>query len=155
MMGGDDPEARTDDKGYFILNGLPPGQIRLAVEHRDYLDDKVEEVRVIRRETNTIPKVELVRGGTIHGIVYDDNGEATVHAMVMIRKLNEEGNSGRPQIAAVENGAYSQGGLAAGTYHLTVQRFGGGGPVRFGGDSEPDAVVEISAGQTVEKNIRP
>lgn len=168
---GDDSELMTDENGYFLLTGIPPGKVDLQVKHRKYMDGSIKQMEVVRGETRQAPAVELALGGRIYGTVYNSKGEPTQTATILIYQM-EDGKRGEPRfLMPQENGVYSQSGLAAGEYEIDVhviemQADGGGGfgmiTAAVGGEEgdeeeerQPAAIVTLTEGAQVLQDLHP
>ena len=156
MTLGPEDRVTTDEKGYFLISGLPAGKVSLAVDHQEFINTKVEDVEVVRAETREIDKVTLERGGTLHGTVYDETGAPFQRGSLLLFSIDEEGDRGRPKFLTLRpDGGYSQGGLTSGTYQLKVQRWntdGGAMHLSFG-EGEPDAEVRLKVDEERRVNI--
>ncbi|MCA8959225.1 MAG: sigma-70 family RNA polymerase sigma factor [Planctomycetes bacterium] len=123
---GSDPGSneKTDENGYFLLSGLPVGDVDLEFSSSDWIDQVIEKVSVARGVTRRLPPLELLRGATIRGRVLAEDGSPVKQGGVIIRLVGDEG--GKPQWTPIDaSGEFEQNGLAAGTYEVQVHRWKG------------------------------
>ncbi|MEM7164043.1 MAG: sigma-70 family RNA polymerase sigma factor [Planctomycetota bacterium] len=164
---GDDSDLMTDENGYFLLTGVPPGKVDLQIKHNKFVEGVVKGVDVVRGETRQAPPAVLERGGRIYGTVYNADGNPTQTATVLIFPI-EKGKRGEPRfLMPNEKGVYSQSGLRAGEYEIdlhVIEMSGGGGigmiKAAAGGDeedeeTEPAAIVRLAEGAEVLQDLHP
>lgn len=150
--------VRTDENGAFIVTGLAPGPVVLTVEHSDYMEKTLPEATIVRGETTELPTTTLEKGARIYGIIRDAEGNPTQRGNLLLYKLDEEGNRGRPEfVMPASEGNFSKTGLTSGTYEVEVHSWGSGSAAAIatgGGRREPDAVIELRPEQELEHDFQ-
>jgi hypothetical protein len=125
------PQATSDPRGGFRLDGLAPGDYRLEAEATGYARTELEHVRVPTREPL---EVALRPAGVLEGFVVDARGQPAAQAEVLVSGLKAQ------QLTTGEGGGFSVE-LEPGTYGVSARR------------GEEAAALEdplvLSAGRTV------
>ena len=69
------PSARTDRKGEFLLEGLAPGEVSLIANAQGFAQGKSVALDLKPGGTAQDVELRLSRGGTLTGLVLDEEGE--------------------------------------------------------------------------------
>lgn len=152
-MGGGDDDVKTDADGYFLYPGLAPGELEFKVQHRDYLEQTIDKVLIVKGETREVPLVKMERGASIRGTVFGRDGQTTNQATLMFYRLDEDGNRKRPVFTTVDSdGGFVQSGLEGGTYEVEVRAWDQMNEEDR--ESTGPTVVEVEPGQEVRQDMR-
>lgn len=84
---------KADDQGIFLLNDLPPGDLRLLVKGNS--GDRIHEKNLSLKSNAVLPelKIQLEKGNSISGVVVDDNGTTLTNALVYYFGLDVFGSA--------------------------------------------------------------
>ncbi len=150
------PTAMTDANGYYVLSGLPAGEVDLEYHDSKFIDRTVEKVRVLRAQTRRLEPVLLERGGGVKGRVQNAAGEPLVSGGLFIEGLNADGEStGKPTMIGLDDqGRFEQLGLASGSYRLSANDWSAAATE---GGNEPATkvvVVQLDPDEIETVNIR-
>ncbi len=128
--------TRTDENGNYTLQGLADGQYRVMAKapgrvQKFYLNtlqhDEATLVVVTAGQDTADINFDLEPGGTISGVVYDDQGNPL--ADISVQGSQIEGRPGGSGTTTREDGTYTLEGLPFGEYKISAP---GGG--RWGAD---------------------
>jgi len=109
--------GRTDDAGVFRIQSVPPlAPFTVTITHDSYKELKVENVRASDRQQDFV----MDPGLRVAGIVVDPDGDPVAGAQLYI---SVPGGFNKRVTAGVD-GHFEAGGLAEGTYQITVQESG-------------------------------
>lgn len=75
---------RSDAKGQFQLNGVPPGALRLCASHAGFATSAPVAVRLGSGEQSSGVELRLTRGGVLEGELQDPNGQPIPHVRVQL-----------------------------------------------------------------------
>ena len=132
-------EVRTDSGGRFVLSGMPRGPLLLRVEHGDFLFEDLPGLDVPAGGIE-LGTVELVRGSTLEGAVFDADGLPMRSSSIELTRLREDETEARDKsvyFQVEKDGRFSKSGLRAGRYRLRVH-----------GLAELDQFVDLGADET-------
>ncbi len=159
--GRDQARLLTDDRGRFLFRGLPPGEryTLLAAklgyvngQHGGRYGRNPRPVVLTAGQWFPEARIELVRFGSISGIVVDEASEPVVGAFV--RVLTQMWISGRQQwtmgdpVRTDDLGRYRFSNLAAGRYVVSVPSAQNALPAEPGND--PGITRALNDGQVVD-----
>jgi len=120
-MGGGD-RTYTDGDGYFVLDGLEPGQLTLHFDHDEY---EATDLDVDTAGNADDLRVILPAGATLTGIVVrDEDGAPIPNATVNLAVVGGDRFSGGQLATTGPDGAFSMEGVPAGRYTLAVEATG-------------------------------
>lgn len=137
----------SEKDGSFVLDGVPPGRMALAVSARDYAERRLEVVSA----ANMLPlEIAMSTGGTLAGYLAAADGVTPVQGYVGLFRVGANfGGSARTD----EAGTFSYSNLPAGRYRLTGQAESGGTVEReiALGENEriTGIVLTLSTGHTI------
>lgn len=135
--GGADRRARTNKSGEFVLDSLPPGLLRLTVEHPRFVTEEQEPV-----DPKTEPKVvvRLETALALSGRVIDEQtGKPIPVYAIAAREVNDWGNRGGPGGDQNQRSRGRRGGGDAGQGPDQGRRRGGSDDNNGGGNEAQDA----------------
>lgn len=95
--------VKTQD-GHFTLENLPAGTGTIKVVHPDYAFMIVNQINIIEGQTTAVDVV-LTGGGTVEGIVYDDEGEPAVQEVIHFFPAHHSNHDQSGQVASVTTDA--------------------------------------------------
>ncbi len=134
--------ATTNSSGVYTITGLPPGTYTLTIKGCSagtYFTQTIASIQVIGGKTTT-ENVTLVQAATITGTITDSAGKALAGACVAASPSG--GNT-----TTNSSGVYTLGGLAAGTYTLTIKGCTAGTYL-----NKTITGVQVAAGKTKTQN---
>ncbi|MGE3166752.1 MAG: sigma-70 family RNA polymerase sigma factor [Planctomycetota bacterium] len=152
---GQGERVKTDTDGRFTYEGLAPGKTQLVIAHAQFISATTEVVEVLRDGKHDLQTVELRRGGTIRGTVYDADGRPTWRVGILFFAVDEQGQRGEPRFTRPKaDGSFSQSGLEDGLYQLELNPWeeSGSTSVRMNAE-QPTLEVRVREGQTVERDL--
>ena len=77
--------ARTDKDGRYAIENVQEGFFVVKASHGDFSGGEMEKaVQVPRQGETTFPKLELMRGGSLRGVVYGEEGDPEPAARVQL-----------------------------------------------------------------------
>jgi len=85
MQNGGIPEVFTDAGGEFELQGLDPGPVSLVASLEGFAASEPSSSTVAAGQTTSGIVLQLRTGGSLTGIVYDDEGEPAPGRMVIVQ----------------------------------------------------------------------
>lgn len=106
--------AKTDARGRFRLEGLSPGNHRLAAKHSGWAQSETVQVAAGSRGV----ELSLRIGSTLTGRVFDPAGEPLAGASVWAEGGSESGVS---RVTTDSDGAFVLNRVAPGRYRLTAE----------------------------------
>ncbi|MBU0755290.1 MAG: carboxypeptidase regulatory-like domain-containing protein [Planctomycetes bacterium] len=126
--GGEKPlkSVSSDEKGRFILRGIPQGAYELTASHEDHTNSLPLPVNVDQGDRVENLELRLGLSGSIKGTVYDVFGEAKPGARVQCRELTGQDFLGT-MASADSEGVYGIKGLSPGEYQVRLLDDTGGG----------------------------
>lgn len=127
-------EVVTDANGCYRLGQLPAGgDVALRVERPGFVDSWArfrasEEVRSEAAATcGEVDDIELLRAGSIVGVVVDQERRPVPGVAVTWQRLQSSvrgGGPSRPVAVSATDGSFEVSGLPAGDYELSARRYG-------------------------------
>jgi hypothetical protein len=118
-------KATTDKDGYYVLHGVPAGQVDLKTRHADHPSSKRRTVKVVKGRIQSGVDFLLEPGCAIAGVVTDEAGNplggirVTASSDATRSTFDFMTIAGWSQRAKTdENGAFTVNGLSEGTYKL-------------------------------------
>lgn len=135
--------AKSDYSGRFVVTGVAPGPYMLEFESGEYGTVRLDNITVVRREPTDVGEVVMQPGGTVRGVVTDQDGNPVRDATVYAR-----GESGaKKQTRTDAGGNYLFQGIRTGRVPIAVRTTLGSRTVyRF-------AFVEVIGEQTSYLNF--
>ncbi|MEQ1631218.1 MAG: carboxypeptidase-like regulatory domain-containing protein [Planctomycetota bacterium] len=137
MQSGTLRSATTDQRGFYTIDGLPPGQYAVFKSRLDERADNIplELLSNMRLKTVSVQKGKRVRldiadesedGVRVHGVVRE-NGAPVPRALVTLLGADRDGilGMGVRANAAGHDGRYEVVGIKPGSYVVQVSRFQG------------------------------
>ncbi|MGE3174414.1 MAG: carboxypeptidase regulatory-like domain-containing protein [Planctomycetota bacterium] len=137
MQSGTLRSSTTDARGYYRIDGLPPGQYAVFKSRMDERADNIplELMSNMRLKTVTVRQGQTARldiederedGVRVHGVVRE-NGAPVPRALVTLLGTDRDGifGMGVRAKAAGDDGRYELVGIAPGSYVVQVTRFQG------------------------------
>jgi uncharacterized GH25 family protein len=83
--------ASSDDRGKFILKGLPTGEVELVAKSIHHLEEVVSGVKVSEGLTTRDVKFVLKQGAHVKGVILDGDGQPVRGAQVLARDVSPSG----------------------------------------------------------------
>jgi len=122
--------ALSAEDGSFVLEGLPAGELRLGVQHRDFAPTRSELLTIELGKVQSGIVLELRRGGGVEGRVLDGRDEPLPGALVFVATPPFDGRGGGEgdgqseiyQARADAEGYYRIERMRAGSYFLGCTR---------------------------------
>ncbi len=113
----------SDAEGRFKITGLPAGSGSLIAEHDLFADSERLSVKLPQESPEAL-RLALRAGGSIEGLVKDEEGKALPHATITARAVREKGDR-RPmqdelQSIANAEGKYRIDGVIPGPWDLRL-----------------------------------
>ncbi|MFC2085073.1 SUMF1/EgtB/PvdO family nonheme iron enzyme [Bacteroidota bacterium] len=108
-VSADNKETYTDSSGYFVLNNLKNGELRIFLYKEGYQGDSSTYVEVNKKEMIT-QNFTLIKLGGIYGTVKNSNGEAIVGAEISTNPesiITYTDENGYYEITSLQEGEYS------------------------------------------------
>ena len=141
----------TDVDGRFEAAGLPPGKVRIGVEHDDY---EAASTSAELKEGGSSVEVPLSRGSSLGGVVLSESRQPVAGAEVSLGGANAPGRGPEGDTALADaSGRFRFDHLAPGRYTLRARGAGrSSDPVEavvVADASKEDVVVVLSGGATV------
>jgi carboxypeptidase family protein len=119
-FGGDEETAFTKQDGGFELDGLPAGSYELFATESSWSGSEPRGLELKNGDTLTALVIELRRGGTVHGVIYDAKGQPDSGRSIMA--FTQGGApSGRNSTTSDERGEFTLERLEPGTYQVMAQ----------------------------------
>ncbi|MGH7151356.1 MAG: carboxypeptidase regulatory-like domain-containing protein, partial [Planctomycetota bacterium] len=146
-MGDGGETSKTDSEGKFRLEGIPPGTYVLNATLENYADGRREGISMDRDAKVPGVDLSLAQGGGIGGTVVDSLGSPVPFALVEVAPKQGE----TKRAVAGPDGAFTIGGLAAGTYDVSARIPGPPGPNERRA-SQPG--VRVEAGRKASIDLR-
>lgn len=84
----------TTPEGAFTLNHLPAGVETLKVAHPDYAPAIVKTAEILEGRNHEGLEITLLSGGTLEGVVYDDQGLPVAKEILYVQDATGYGGSG-------------------------------------------------------------
>ena len=145
------PGLSTDVDGRFEAVGLPPGKVRIAVEHQDY---EATSTSAELKEGGSSVEVPLSRGSSLAGVVLSESRQPVPGGEVSLGGANASGRGPDGDTALADaSGRFRFDHLAPGRYTLRATGAGrSSDPVEavvVADASKEDVVVVLSGGATV------
>ncbi len=134
--------ARTDYAGFFRIATAGGGTYALELEHPQYIFSRLYPVNVRPRGTTDVGRIYLEAGGSIQGVVIDEEGYGVNWARVKVSGVNPE-----KQTRTNSLGNYLLMGVRPGRWPLVVDANVGGRRVYV------YRLVDVVAGETREENF--
>lgn len=112
----------SDEKGYYEINGIPPGEVEVMATHPEYADALDT---LIRAETGVEKSRDIVmtEGVNVYGIVTGAGGEPVTRARVRIG-LDYYHSGLHRETTSDKNGFYKFERVASGNYNFEVSAEG-------------------------------
>jgi len=132
----------TRSDGYFVLEGVPEGEVTVTATHADYAPGTASGVQT-KVGTKVSVRIELRAGGTVRGRAMRA-GSPAASGWVTARPRGDGGTQRNTQTDA--DGAFELKGLAPGDYLIIVESNGRGG-------AQLRRAVTVIEGQTVEIDL--
>ena len=118
---GDSYDATSKEDGSFRIEGLKPGNYKLNAESDDWGPSPEELVRIEEGQIVADITLQLVKGGTIIGVVYDKSGSTVSGRTINVGQGGFMGMGGGSEATTDPSGRFSVDRLAAGTYQVSTQ----------------------------------
>ena len=132
----------TRSDGYFVLEGVPEGDVTVTASHADYAPGVASGVQA-KVGAKVSVRIELRAGGTVRGRAVR-GGNAVTSGWVTARPRSAGAAQRNTQTGP--DGSFELKGLAAGDYLIVVQDKNGGGP-------QLRRAVTVLEGQTVDIDL--
>ncbi|MGC8741137.1 MAG: carboxypeptidase regulatory-like domain-containing protein [Candidatus Sumerlaeaceae bacterium] len=135
--------ARTDYSGFFRVGTAAAGTYVLELEHPNYISSRIDQVVVRQRGTTDLGRIYLEAGGSVQGVVLDEDGYGVNWAKVRV-----SGVYPTKETRTNSFGNYLLLGVRPGRWPLVVEANVSGRRVYV---FRP---VDIVAGETSEQNFQ-
>jgi hypothetical protein len=143
---GEIDTARTDDKGQYAIDGLPPGSHALRISAQGFVETSVKVDVVAGKESRA--DVELSRGRQLRGRVVDAEGRPIAGASITAQRIWSI-----PQTDA--GGSFTIEGVSDEKVTITARKDGyidGHAIVEPG--PQPDITIVLRRGATISGHVR-
>lgn len=119
-FGGEEQTAFTKADGSFELKGLAPGSYELSATESNWAPSEARGMELRAGDALTAVVIELRRGGTVHGVIYDAEGRPDAGRSIMA--FTQGGNvRGQDSTTSDERGEFTLERLQPGTYQVMAQ----------------------------------
>ena len=119
-FGGDLDSDRTNEAGAFLFTGIAPGSYELVAEDDGYASSAPHGLDLQPGDQLEGVVLTLREGGTIHGIVYDQDGQPEGGRSIMA--FTQANSGGSPEnTVSDERGEFTLTKLEPGTYQVMAQ----------------------------------
>ncbi|MBM3991595.1 MAG: carboxypeptidase regulatory-like domain-containing protein [Planctomycetes bacterium] len=152
LIGGDEPTARTDDDGRYVLRGVRPGvKLIVKAESKGYRSAKSAELELGPNEVESHVDLQLLQSGSIEVRVFE-GGTALAQGFVSATRVGESAGPDSPR-GMIEDGRARLDDLAPGRWKVEVRSFAAGFDRREQPTSEQEVVVEAGATATARFDL--
>lgn len=152
MRGNATLSARTDADGVYVIKNVGAGTFSIDISHPNHIDASTDSFSCDGRGEFDITTVMLGEGGTIRGIVRNDEGGGDAGAMVMLRSTSGI-QIKNPTIEADELGRFERRGIPPGSYKVVVSRRAGTFNLAELLNPESGQQVEIAEGTVIDLEL--
>lgn len=119
-FGGVEETGVTNAEGAFELTGIAPGSYELFATQSSWAPSEARGMEVRAGDAQTALVIELRRGGTIHGFIYDAEGRPDSGRSIMA--FTQGANArGQNTTTSDERGEFTLERLQPGTYQVMAQ----------------------------------
>jgi len=119
-FGGDSETAYTKEDGSFVLKGLPSGSYELFASESSWAGSEARGLELKIGDALTALVIKLRRGGTVHGVIYDAEGQPDSGRSIMA--FTQGGTPGsRNSTTSDARGEFTLDRLEPGSYQVMSQ----------------------------------